>query len=163
MLYVILDGERRCSCYTFENRTSGMAWPQANNSSKCNNKHLVVMETEQEWEFIKNEIQNRAGSKYGEWFIGLYRNLTTGKWTWINGKPLTIDKWVKFNPDDSDFYALIHKEYPAGKLGSFTSITGTLYRGWICEEETGTDQYHINTVKLTLLNHCLLKYRFRQA
>ena len=117
MLYVILDGERLCSCYTFGNQTFNVAWPKAKDSCKYNNKHLAVMETEQEWEFIKNEIQYRAGSKNGEWYIGLYRNRTTGNWTWINGKPLTIDKWIDYNPEDSDFYALIHKEYPAGKLG----------------------------------------------
>ena len=47
------------------------------------------METEQEWEFIKNAIQNRVDSKYGEWFIGLEMNITSGNWTWINGEPLT--------------------------------------------------------------------------
>ena len=50
------------------------------------------METEQEWEFIKNAIQNREGNKNGEWFIGLEINITTRNWTWVNGKPLTIDK-----------------------------------------------------------------------
>ena len=44
------------------------------------------METEKEWEFIKNAIQNLAGSKYGEWFIGLEINLTTENWTRINGE-----------------------------------------------------------------------------
>ena len=60
-----------------------------NGLCKYHNKHLVVMETEQEWEFIKNAIQNRVGSKYGEWFIGLEMNITSGNWTWINGEPLT--------------------------------------------------------------------------
>ena len=156
MLYVIIDGERLCSCYTFENQTSSMAWEQARVSCKYINKHLVVMETEREWDFIKNEIQNRTGSKNGEWFIGLYRNLTTGNWTWINGKAMTIDKWQTNNPDNSDSYALIHKEFPTGFRGSFSSIKGNTLRGWICEEETGIDQYHINTVKLILLNHCLV-------
>ena len=133
-----------------------MAWPQANDACKYYNKHLVVMETEREWEFIKNQIQNRSGSKYGEWFIGLYRNLTIGNWTWINGKPLTIHKWQKNNPDNSDSYVLINKEFPARLKGSFSSIKGNILRGWICEGETGTDQYHINTVKLIILNHCLV-------
>ena len=60
-----------------------------NGLCKYHNKHLVVMETEQEWEFIKNAIQNRVDSKYGEWFIGLEMNITSGNWTWINGEPLT--------------------------------------------------------------------------
>ena len=98
------------------------------------------METEREWKFIKNQIQNRSGSKYDEWFIGFDRNLTTGNWTWINGKPLTIDKWQKNNPDNSESYALIHKEFPARLKGSFSSIKGNILRGWICEGETGTDR-----------------------
>ena len=106
------------------------------------------METEQEWEFIKNAIQNREGSKLGEWFIGLEMNLTIGNWTWINGKPLTIDKWQRSNPDPADFYGLIHKEYPTGYKGSFSTIRDNIERGWICEKESGTDQ---DQIKETIL------------
>ena len=106
------------------------------------------METEQEWEFIKNAIQNREGSRYGEWFIGLEMNLTIGNWTWINGKPLTIDKWQRSNPDPADSYGLIHKEYPTGYKGSFSTIRDNIERGWICEKESGTDQ---DQIKETIL------------
>ena len=50
------------------------------------------MESEKEWQFITNEIQNKTGSRYTEWFIGLKENSKTQRWTWINGKSLTIDK-----------------------------------------------------------------------
>ena len=53
------------------------------------------MESEKEWQFIINEIQNKTGSQYNEWFIGLKENSKTQRWTWINGKSLTIDKWYK--------------------------------------------------------------------
>ncbi|XP_022806647.1 uncharacterized protein LOC111343731 [Stylophora pistillata] len=105
-------------------------------SCEHHSKILVVMETEQEWEFIKNAIQDRVGSKYGEWFIGLEQNFTTEKWTWINGKPLSIDKWQSSNPEPNDLYGLIHKEFPVGFKGSFSTIKGVIQRGWICEEET---------------------------
>ena len=97
------------------------------------------METEKEWEFIKNAIQNREGSKYGEWFIGLELNMTTRNWTWINGKSLTIDKWEKSSPDPDDFYVMIHEEFPLGFKGSFVTIKGNVQRGWICEKESGID------------------------
>ena len=29
------------------------------------------MESEQEWQFIKNEIQNKSGNRFDEWFISL--------------------------------------------------------------------------------------------
>ena len=114
-----------------------MLWPQANGSCIWNNKHLVVMETEQEWEFINKEIQTRKSGKENEWHIGLYRNLTTKKWTWINGKTVTINKWQKDKPQDRDFYTVMAKESSDGVKGSFSSIKGNINRGWICEKQTG--------------------------
>ena len=100
------------------------------------------MESEQEWQFITNEIQNKSGSRYDEWSIGSKKNSVTRRWTWINGKSLTIDKWHKegINPDPHDTYGLIHKEYPPGFKGSLSTYRGYVRRQWICEEETGIDQ-----------------------
>ena len=108
------------------------------------------METEQEWEFIKNAIQNREGSKNGKWFIGLEMNIKTRNWTWVNGKPLTIDKWEKSNPDPNDFYGLIHEEYPSGIKGSLSTVNEKVQRGWICEKESGIDQDQIKETVLAL-------------
>ena len=103
------------------------------------------MESEQEWQFITNEIQNKTGIPHNEWFIGLEKNSTTNRWTWINGKSVTIDKWsdagIRVNPDPADSYGMIHKEYPDGFKGSFSTFKDSVYRGWICEEETGIGQY----------------------
>ena len=96
------------------------------------------METEQEWEFINKEIQTQKGGKENEWHIGLYRNLATKKWTWINGKTVTINKWQKDKPQDTDFYTVMAKESSDGVKGLFSSIKGDIKRGWICEEKTGT-------------------------
>ena len=49
------------------------------------------MKSEQEWQFIRNEIQNKSGSQYDKWSIGLKKNSITRRWTWINGKSITID------------------------------------------------------------------------
>ena len=133
---LISDGDKRCSCYTFENDTP-MVWSQANGSCKFHNRHLVVMVTEQEWEFINKEIQTRKSGKENEWHIGLYRNERTGKWTWINGKTVTIKKWQKDQPQDGDSYTLMARESSDGVKGSFSSIKGDIKRGWICEKKTG--------------------------
>ena len=117
----LLGGERLCSCYSFNNKSSGYAWPQANGHCRYHNKRLVVMETEQEWEFIKNAIQNREGSKYGEWFIGLELNMTTRNWTWINGKSLTIDKWEKSSPDPDTFTWWFKRNFHLDLKSCFTS------------------------------------------
>ena len=95
------------------------------------------METEREWEFINKEIQTRNSGKENEWHIGLYRNLTSKQWSWINGKTVTIKKWQKNKPQGGDFYTVMAKESSNGVKGSFSSIKGNVDRGWICEEETG--------------------------
>ena len=95
------------------------------------------METIEEWEFINSSLKDQIGSKYYEWHIGLLKNLTTGNWSWINGRPLTFDKWQPHKPGQSGLYVLIAKEYPTGSFGSFNSISRNPRRGWICEEQTG--------------------------
>ncbi|XP_022777565.1 uncharacterized protein LOC111318989 [Stylophora pistillata] len=138
LLVSITDGERLCSCYAFGKGKN--YWPYAKKFCEKSNKTLVVIETEQEWQFITFELLNKTGKKGDEWFIGLEKATTARVWTWINGKPLTIDKWHKVgtNPDTSDRYGLIHKEYPVGFEGSLSTIKDHIVRKWICEEETAT-------------------------
>ena len=132
------DGRKACSCYTFENGFTGRKnWQRASDSCSFNNKHLLVIETIREWEFINKSISERMAVPYNEWHIGLFRNVTTGEWTWINGKPLTIDKWQPREPESGAYFALISKQYPPGYYGLFHSIKRYIQRGWICEEETG--------------------------
>ena len=38
------------------------------------------METEKEWQFITNELQNRT-TKKNEWHIGLFWDRTVSNWT----------------------------------------------------------------------------------
>ena len=95
------------------------------------------METIEEWEFINGSLKDQIGSRYNEWHIGLFRNLTTGNWNWINGRPLTFDKWQPHEPEQDNRYVLIAKEYPTGFFGSFNGLSRHVSRGWICEEQTG--------------------------
>ena len=134
----ILGRQKECSCYTFEDGSkTKTTWAQARSWCEYYNKSLVAMETLQEWEFINKTIKDLTSGQFNEWHIGLFKNVTTGNWTWINGRPLTIDKWQKNNPGRDDFYALIAREFPRGSYGSFYSIMGNVQRGRICEEETG--------------------------
>ena len=82
-------------------------------------------------------MKDRAGVNYHEWHIGLFKNLTTEKLTWIKGKPLRIKKWQRDEPNKDDTYALIHKNWPPGSYGSLSGSHVRMSRGWICEKETG--------------------------
>ena len=118
-------------------------WIKANESCEATKKHLVVMETEREWQFITDEIRKLDTKEdiiYNEWHIGLFN--ASGNWTWINGKPLTLSKWQKNEPGPEDLYGLIHKNFPLGSYGTFSSNTGVVHRGYICEQETGKTKSH---------------------
>ena len=114
-------------------------WKKANESCEATKKHLVVMETEREWQFITDEIR-KLDIKHNEWHIGLFN--VSGNWTWINGKPLTLSKWQQNEPGPEDLYGLIHKNYPPGSYGTFSGNTGVVQRGYICEQETGKTKSH---------------------
>ena len=43
----------------------------------------------------------KPGNGFDEWFVSLEKNSITTRWTWINGKSVTIDKWFK------DFMSLV--------------------------------------------------------
>ena len=118
-------------------------WKKANESCEATKKHLVVMETEREWRFITNEI-GKLNMKHNEWHIGLFN--ASGNWTWINGKPLTLNKWQEREPETRDLYVIIHKNYPPGSYGTFSSNTGIIRRGYICEQETGKTKSHFSVL-----------------
>ena len=61
-----------------------MQWREAKESCEAKGKHLAVLETDSEWQFITNEIKSRNTTD--KWHIGLFH--TCKNWTWINGKPL---------------------------------------------------------------------------
>ena len=117
-----------------------LKWKKANESCEATNKHLVVMETEREWQFITDEIR-KLNTKYNEWHIGLFN--ASGNWTWINGKPLTLNKWLEREPDPQDIYVIIHKEFPSGSYGKFIGDRGFITRDYICEQETGKTKSHL--------------------
>ena len=97
------------------------------------------METIEEWEFINSSLKDQKGNKNDEWHIGLLRNLDTNKWGWINGKPLSLHKWQPGKPIPGELYVYIAREFPSGHFGSFNSINADPMRGWICEEQTGSN------------------------
>ena len=66
---------------------------------------LISIETEEEWNFINNEIQRRNTANYdNRWSIGLKKRARN--WTWMSGRPLTICKWGKGEPKGEHGVAL---------------------------------------------------------
>lgn len=126
------------SCYTFAQ--GGNTWPE--NRKTCQDKggDLVAMEEEEEWQFVNTEIQKRTIPKPMEYHIGLLKE--EGVWKWVNGQPLTIDKWQKIEPDyrqpsgDGDV-AVMSKDYPEFTQGLFNDLAKHNKRPFICEIPKG--------------------------
>ena len=93
------------SCYIFSK--SGRYWYSNRNVCYLQGGYLVSIETEEEWQFINDEIQKRGTWSTSAWHIGLWK--TYRDWTWRSGEKLSISKWRDSQPDGNDSCAEISK------------------------------------------------------
>ena len=92
--------------------------------------YLVSIETEEDWQFINDEIQKRGTSNTSTWHIGLWKR--DGVWIWVSAEQLNISKWRDSKPDGNDACAEISKN---GSL--FNSIACCNKNAYICEMPGG--------------------------
>ena len=120
------------SCYNFfEN---GKTWAENQNTCKGEGGNLVSMETEAEWKYVNNEIQNITLPGVNEWHIGLQKQ---GVWKWVSGQPLKIKKWQRYEPSGDGNVAVMSKDYPPGSQGLFNDLSGQYPKPFICEIPKG--------------------------
>ena len=120
------------SCYKFVE--TGKTWDENRDSCKADGGDLVSMETEAEWEFINSEIQKITLPGVNEWHIGLKKQ---GTWQWVSGKPLTINKWQRYEPSGDGDVAVMSKDYPPGSHGLLNDLKGLYPKPFICEMPAG--------------------------
>ena len=117
----------------------GWSWLWSRDNCQRQGGDLVSFETEEEWNFINDEIQRRNTTNYkNKWSIGLAKK--AGKWTWVSGRPLTICKWGKGEPGDTHVAAFMYKRSSNGKRGVFGGFHNELtikHHAYICEISTG--------------------------
>ena len=104
-----------------------------NNSRRvCNDQgfDLVSIETEEEWQFLDDEIQKRGTWNTSAWHIGLGK--IGGVWSWLSGEQLNISKWRDSEPDVNDDYAEISRNG-----GLFNGINRSDENAYICEIPAG--------------------------
>ena len=133
VLYFFFPIECQATCfknssYIFSKR--GRGW--YDNRDVCHQQgfDLVSIETEEEWKFIKHEIQKRGTWNTSAWHIGLWK--LAGVWTWLSGEKLNISKWRDSETDGTGEYAEISKN---GSL--FNGITPNDENAYICEISGG--------------------------
>ena len=77
------------SCYTFSKW--GRSWWRNRKACEYQGGYLVSIETDEEWQFINEEIQKRSSWNTSAWHIGLRKKNKT--WTWESGEKLNISRW----------------------------------------------------------------------
>ena len=120
----------------------GGSWHWSSKRFACQSQEgdLVSIETEEEWNFINNEIQRLNTTNYENiWDIGLTKK--AGNWTWVNGRPLTIYKWGQGEPSGEHDIAAIYKWSSNGERGVFGNFGEGRTKGdnyaYICEISKG--------------------------
>ncbi|MEQ2212276.1 hypothetical protein XENOCAPTIV_028525 [Xenoophorus captivus] len=118
-------------CYLFSHQT--LSWNGAKNWCERKNAHLVILHTNEEWDFV---TRNSVPHLY---WVGLTDG-RTGKWEWVNQTPYSMERrrWVPGQPDawtghglgpEDEDCAHLHKD---GRLNDMhCSISVPRFRRWL--------------------------------
>ena len=133
-----------CPNITFKNSwyiilVKRFSWHWNRNKCQSQGGDLVSIETEEEWNFINDEIQRRNMTKYdNRWSIGLIKK--GRNWTWVSERPLNICKCGQREPSGEHDAAFMYELDINGERGVFGSLEGTSWRNrhaCICEISKG--------------------------
>ena len=113
------------------------SWFGAQRECRKDEGHLVTLETERKWGFIREEIQNLSNNaSLDEWYIGLSTTYTNkSDWRWITGQRLTNPHWQIREPSGDGKCVLIARNYPGGSYGQYNDLSCQAQRAFICEVE----------------------------
>ena len=130
------------SCYMLQNK--GQNWNDSRRLCQWQGADLVSIETVKEWNFLNDLIQNRNILKqYNKRIIGLEKK--AGNWTWVSGKPLTINKWKENQPSDVGDVAFISELVLNGSKRGLLQVTQRAQsHASICEISKGKTITHLS-------------------
>lgn len=111
------------SCYSFS--VEKMNWEDAKEVCEDQGAHLVIVNSDQEQGFLKNNIN---GSN--TYWLGLTDEETEGSWMWINGDTVSVSYWLAWqdnaDPDPKDCGSMVPN-------GTWVDDRCSHLHHWICE------------------------------
>ncbi|XP_069737702.1 hepatic lectin-like [Phaenicophaeus curvirostris] len=112
------------SCYFFSTET--MSWPDAEEICTDQGAHLVIINSDLEQEFVKDNINSSS-----TYWLGVTDQLQEGNWVWINGERTSISYWNMLNENkdrDQKDCGII------GPGGIWNDDRCSYSNRWICEK-----------------------------
>nr|XP_004573612.2 C-type lectin domain family 4 member M isoform X1 [Maylandia zebra] len=122
------------SCYFFSQHQYSVywrSWDQSRDQCKMYQAALVVIESQEEQEFISNHTKDyHADDKHGYW-IGLRAESPKDTWTWVDGSNLTVTYWKMQQDVNRRYCALSLPKAPP--LANWGKESCDMRNCWICE------------------------------
>ncbi|XP_041036041.1 C-type lectin domain family 4 member E-like [Carcharodon carcharias] len=81
-------------CYRFS--TDTVNWDSAKQQCESQTSHLIIINTEQEQNFIKKSLESNPG----DYWIGLTDRESEGNWKWVDGTPVSFTQWYQGKPNN---------------------------------------------------------------
>ncbi|XP_044064185.1 C-type lectin domain family 4 member M-like [Siniperca chuatsi] len=120
------------NCYLFsksDSKYDWMGWQGSRDKCKKMEADLVVIESQEEQEFINNHTQD-YNEKHGYW-IGLSIRDSMSTWMWADGSNFTVMYWVTQQAGNREFCALTLPR--ADPLANWHKASCDKRNRWICE------------------------------
>ncbi|XP_064355440.1 CD209 antigen-like protein C isoform X2 [Dromaius novaehollandiae] len=112
------------SCYSFSVET--MSWEDAKQVCLDQDSHLVIVNTEEEQKFLKDNINSSS-----TYWLGVTDKLEEGSWLWVNGQPATLGFWNTWRENRD------REQQDCGSIGPdgiWTDERCSRAHHWICEK-----------------------------
>ena len=128
-------------------QNKGQNWNDIRRLCQKQGADLVSIETIKERHFLIDLIQNQKILK--QWVVGLEK--IAGNWTWVSGKPLTINKWKENQPSNVGGVALVFEAFFNGsRRGLLQVIRRDRPHSSICEISKGKTTTHSSKLRACL-------------
>ncbi|XP_059195810.1 C-type lectin domain family 7 member A-like [Centropristis striata] len=118
-------------CYFFSTSISYYDWKSWHESRiECRRLggDLVVIESQEEQEFINNHTIDYNDEMHGYW-LGLSK--TEGTWAWVDRSNFTVTYWT---PQHSEYYKSCGLSQPRKEpLANWLKVSCEMWNRWICE------------------------------
>ncbi|XP_050931861.1 natural killer cells antigen CD94 isoform X1 [Lates calcarifer] len=119
------------NCYLFMNdKYNWKTWKKSREVCRQQNSDLVVIESQEEQEFVSNHTEDYNDANHGYW-IGLNNNNVKETWMWVDGSNITVTYW---KPQQYSYImTCVLSLGRADPLASWHKSSCEMKNRWICE------------------------------